>query len=73
MMTVGLHCRIVGRPGHALGLIKFLDYVCMHAFKNCKDDDIYNFGDVYYGILYAHYLFINKFMRKFHVLSFLIS
>jgi peptidoglycan/xylan/chitin deacetylase (PgdA/CDA1 family) len=27
MMSVGLHCRIVGRPGRALGLIKFLDYI----------------------------------------------
>jgi putative urate catabolism protein len=27
MMTVGLHCRIVGRPGRAGGLIKFLEYV----------------------------------------------
>ena len=27
MMSVGLHCRIVGRPGRALGLARFLDYV----------------------------------------------
>ncbi|GMI40196.1 hypothetical protein TrCOL_g2110 [Triparma columacea] len=27
MMTVGLHCRIVGKPGRTQGLIKFLDYV----------------------------------------------
>ena len=27
MMSIGLHCRIVGRPGRALGLAKFLDYV----------------------------------------------
>jgi putative urate catabolism protein len=27
MMSVGLHCRLVGRPGRALGLAKFLDYV----------------------------------------------
>jgi putative urate catabolism protein len=27
MMSVGLHCRIVGRPGRALGLVKFLDYI----------------------------------------------
>ena len=27
MMTVGLHCRLVGRPGRAAGLKRFLDYV----------------------------------------------
>ncbi len=27
MMSVGLHCRLVGRPGRALGLAKFMDYV----------------------------------------------
>jgi putative urate catabolism protein len=27
MMSVGLHCRLVGRPGRALGLAKFIDYV----------------------------------------------
>lgn len=27
MMSVGLHCRIIGRPGRAAALIKFLDYV----------------------------------------------
>jgi len=27
MMSVGLHCRLVGRPGRALGLAKFLDYI----------------------------------------------
>lgn len=27
MMSVGLHCRIVGRPGRALALARFLDYV----------------------------------------------
>ncbi len=27
MMSVGLHCRLVGRPGRALGLSKFIDYV----------------------------------------------
>jgi putative urate catabolism protein len=26
MMSVGLHCRIIGRPGRAMGLAKFLDY-----------------------------------------------
>ena len=26
MMSVGLHCRIVGRPGRCAGLADFLDY-----------------------------------------------
>ncbi|GMH77587.1 hypothetical protein TL16_g07463 [Triparma laevis f. inornata] len=27
MMTIGLHCRIIGKPGRAKGLVDFLDYV----------------------------------------------
>ena len=27
MMSIGLHCRLVGRPGRAAALAKFLDYV----------------------------------------------
>ena len=27
MMSVGLHCRIIGRPGRMQSLIKFFDYV----------------------------------------------
>jgi putative urate catabolism protein len=30
MMSIGLHCRLVGRPGRALALQKFLDYVQAH-------------------------------------------
>ena len=30
MMSVGLHCRIVGRPGRAASLMRFLDYVISH-------------------------------------------
>jgi putative urate catabolism protein len=30
MMSIGLHCRLVGRPGRALALAKFLDYVQQH-------------------------------------------
>ncbi|CAH1653898.1 putative Chitooligosaccharide deacetylase; uricase [Hyphomicrobiales bacterium] len=30
MMTVGLHCRLVGRPGRAAGLARFLDYIQSH-------------------------------------------
>ena len=30
MMSVGLHCRLVGRPGRAAALARFLDYVQCH-------------------------------------------
>jgi OHCU decarboxylase len=30
MMSVGLHCRLIGRPGRALALAKFLDYARSH-------------------------------------------
>ena len=30
MMSVGLHCRLVGRPGRAAALARFLDYVQSH-------------------------------------------
>jgi putative urate catabolism protein len=30
MMSVGLHCRLAGRPGRAVGLAKFVDYVLSH-------------------------------------------
>jgi putative urate catabolism protein len=30
MLSIGLHCRIAGRPGRAAGLGKFLDYVLQH-------------------------------------------
>src|SRR3954462_182007 len=30
MMSVGLHCRLAGRPGRAAGLIRFLDYIGKH-------------------------------------------
>ena len=30
MMSVGLHCRVVGRPGRAQALARFLDYVAEH-------------------------------------------
>jgi allantoinase len=30
MMSIGLHCRLVGRPGRAAALAKFLDYVQKH-------------------------------------------
>ncbi|HEX4768668.1 MAG TPA: allantoinase PuuE [Lichenihabitans sp.] len=30
MMSVGLHCRLVGRPGRAAALARFLDYIAGH-------------------------------------------
>ncbi len=30
MMSVGLHCRLAGRPGRAAALARFLDYVAAH-------------------------------------------
>ena len=30
MLSVGLHCRLVGRPGRAASLARFLDYVANH-------------------------------------------
>jgi peptidoglycan/xylan/chitin deacetylase (PgdA/CDA1 family) len=30
MMSIGLHCRLVGRPGRAKALAKFMDYVLKH-------------------------------------------
>jgi putative urate catabolism protein len=30
MMSVGLHCRLVGRPGRSKALVRFLDYVLEH-------------------------------------------
>lgn len=30
MMSIGLHCRLVGRPGRAASLMRFLDYVQGH-------------------------------------------
>lgn len=30
MLSVGLHCRLVGRPGRAASLARFLDYVLAH-------------------------------------------
>ncbi len=30
MLSIGLHCRLVGRPGRALALARFVDYVASH-------------------------------------------
>ncbi len=31
MMSVGLHCRLIGRPARFAGLVKFLDHVQRHG------------------------------------------
>jgi allantoinase len=41
MMTVSLHCRLIGRPGRMAGLAKFLDFVKQHSdVWICKRTDI---------------------------------
>lgn len=35
MMSIGLHCRLVGRPGRAAALKRFLDYVLSHPRVWC--------------------------------------
>ncbi|TCO78604.1 allantoinase PuuE [Chromatocurvus halotolerans] len=41
MMTVGLHCRIVGRPGRFLALQRFLDHITGHdRVWVCRRSDI---------------------------------
>ena len=41
MMSVGLHCRLIGRPGRIQSLKKFLDYVLKHKdIWICKRIDI---------------------------------
>jgi peptidoglycan/xylan/chitin deacetylase (PgdA/CDA1 family) len=42
MMSVGLHCRIIGRPGRAAALERFLDHVARHrdAAWVCRRADI---------------------------------
>ena len=44
MMSVGLHCRLIGRPGRIQSLKKFLDYVLKHNdVWICKRIDIANY------------------------------
>jgi hypothetical protein len=31
MLSIGLHCRLIGRPGRTASLEKFIDYVNSHA------------------------------------------
>ena len=41
MMSVGLHCRLAGRPGRAAALEKFLDHVESHDHVwICRRDEI---------------------------------
>jgi len=41
MMSIGLHCRLVGRPGRAASLMRFLDYVQQHEdVWVCRRDEI---------------------------------
>jgi peptidoglycan/xylan/chitin deacetylase (PgdA/CDA1 family) len=41
MMSVGLHCRLAGRPGRAAALARFLDYAQAHrAVWLCRRLDI---------------------------------
>ncbi|MDA8537715.1 allantoinase PuuE [Candidatus Pelagibacter bacterium] len=43
MMSVGLHCRLVGKPGRIQSLKKFLDYILKHeGVWICKRIDIAN-------------------------------
>ena len=43
MMSIGLHCRLIGRPGRIQSLIRFLDYVMKHdKVWICKRIDIAN-------------------------------
>jgi len=50
MMSVGLHCRLIGRPGRMQSLKKFLDYVLKHSdVWICKRIDIANHWIKYYS------------------------
>ena len=49
MMSIGLHCRIIGRPGRFQSLVKFLNY--LNKFNDvwiCQRKDI---ADFWYKIL----------------------
>ena len=41
MMSIGMHCRILGRPGRFKALQRFLDYIEMHErVWVCRRQDI---------------------------------
>ena len=49
MMSVGLHCRLIGRPGRIQSLRKFLDYVLkFNDVWICKRIDIAKHWIKYY-------------------------
>jgi OHCU decarboxylase len=48
MLSVGLHCRLVGRPGRAAALARFLDYVASH-------DDVWIARRIDIARLWIHY------------------
>ena len=50
MMSVGLHCRLIGRPGRIQSLRKFLDYVLKHQeVWICKRIDIAKYWIKHYS------------------------
>ena len=49
MMTVGLHARLIGRPGRIGSLYKFLDYVLGHdRVWVCRRDDLARYWAEHY-------------------------
>ena len=51
MMSVGLHCRLVGRPGRAQALARFLDYVREHDKAwVCRRLDIARHWQAHHGL-----------------------
>ena len=41
MMSIGLHCRIIGKPGRIQSLKKFLDYITsLDKVWICKREEI---------------------------------
>jgi putative urate catabolism protein len=49
MMSVGMHCRLLGRPGRIVALQKFLDYIDRHdRVWVCKRIDIANHWRTYH-------------------------
>ena len=51
MMSVGLHCRLVGRPGRAQALARFLDYIREHDKAwVCRRLDIARHWQAHHGL-----------------------
>ena len=51
MMSIGLHCRLIGRPGRIASLIRFLDYI--QSFDKvwiCKREEIANHWHEFHSI-----------------------